>query len=120
MEVGQNRSFKHLCKAKNPPKIKIWLWLIWHNFIATKDNMLKRGWQGDPKCRFCEELETIHHLFFNFPAAVYMWSVISTSLGVNNMRLTSLNIFFGLQKILRAEPICMWWVWQLFVGLSGS
>jgi hypothetical protein len=72
-----NRSFKQLWKAKIPPKIKIWLWLIWHNFIATKNNMAKRGWTGDTKCRFCDQEEDIHHLFFLCPAAKYMWSVVS-------------------------------------------
>jgi hypothetical protein len=41
---GLDRSFKHLWKAKIPLKIKVWLWLIWHNAIASKDNMIKRGW----------------------------------------------------------------------------
>jgi hypothetical protein len=39
--VGVDRSFKQLWKAKIPLKIKIWLWLIWHNAIAAKDNMKK-------------------------------------------------------------------------------
>lgn len=45
-DVGPNRSFRHLWKAKLPLKIKIWLWLIWHNAIATKYNMVKRKWVG--------------------------------------------------------------------------
>jgi Zn finger protein HypA/HybF involved in hydrogenase expression len=57
-----------------PPKIKIWLWLIWHNSIATNDNMYKRGSRGDIKCSFCDEGENIHHLFFLCPAAKYMWT----------------------------------------------
>jgi hypothetical protein len=39
--VGVDRSFKQLWKAQIPLKIKIWLWLIWHNAIATKDIMKK-------------------------------------------------------------------------------
>lgn len=38
-----------------PLKIKFWLWLIWHNAIATTDNMIKRKWAGDPLCRFCRD-----------------------------------------------------------------
>jgi hypothetical protein len=41
--VGVDRSFKQLWKAKIPLKIKIWLWLIWHNAIATKDNIKKES-----------------------------------------------------------------------------
>jgi hypothetical protein len=61
---GIDRSFKHLWKANIPLKIKIWLWLIWHNAIATKDTMTERGWLGNPMCQFCNQNETIHHLFF--------------------------------------------------------
>jgi hypothetical protein len=49
--AGIDRSFKHLWKAKIPLKIKVWLWLIWHNAIGTKDVMLERGWVGSPKCQ---------------------------------------------------------------------
>jgi hypothetical protein len=44
--VGIDRSFKHLWKSRKPLKIKIWFWLIWHNAIATKDNMKRRKWVG--------------------------------------------------------------------------
>jgi hypothetical protein len=49
-------TYAHLCrnergahynliwKAKLPLKIKIWLWLIEHNAILTKDNLAKRNW----------------------------------------------------------------------------
>jgi hypothetical protein len=44
--VGVDRSFKQLWKARISLKIKIWLWIIWHNAIATKDNMKKgNGWE---------------------------------------------------------------------------
>jgi hypothetical protein len=76
-----NRSFKHLWKTKILPKIKICLWMIWHNAITTKNNMTKRDWIGDTKCRLCDEEEDIHHLFFLCPAAKYMWSVVSITLG---------------------------------------
>jgi hypothetical protein len=36
--------------------------------------MEKRGCQGDFKCRFCKEQETIHHLFFTCAVAKYMVS----------------------------------------------
>jgi hypothetical protein len=38
-ENWRNRNFKYLWKAKIPSKIKIWLWVIWNNAIAFKDNM---------------------------------------------------------------------------------
>jgi hypothetical protein len=35
-------------------------------------SMDKRGWQEDFGCRFYDELETIHHLFFTCLAEKYM------------------------------------------------
>jgi hypothetical protein len=49
--VGVDRSFKQLWKARITLKIKIWLWLIWHNAIATKDNMKKIKWVGSFICQ---------------------------------------------------------------------
>jgi hypothetical protein len=60
-----NINFKQLWKAKAPLKIKVWMWMISHNSIASKDNMQEKGWQGDFKCRFCDDLESIHNLFFS-------------------------------------------------------
>jgi hypothetical protein len=62
---GLDKSFKHLWKIKISLKIKVWLWLIWHNAIATKDNLLKRNWTGDPLSQFYSTHEIILHLFFS-------------------------------------------------------
>lgn len=69
---GLDGSFKQLWKAKISLKIKIWLWLIWHNAIATKDNLAKRNWPSNTLCQFCHEEETILHLFFEFSAAKFV------------------------------------------------
>lgn len=55
---------KMLWKAKIPLKIKIFLWLAAQDAILTKDNLVKRKWKGNKKCAFCEEEESITHIFF--------------------------------------------------------
>jgi hypothetical protein len=55
---------KRIWKAKIPLKIKIFLWLVEQNAIITKDNLIKRKWKGYRSCAFCNENETINHLFF--------------------------------------------------------
>jgi hypothetical protein len=77
---GIDRSFRHLWKSRIPLKIKIWLWLIWHNAIATKDNLIKRNWAGNLLCQFCTEHETISHLFFGCLAAKFVWSSAATAI----------------------------------------
>lgn len=58
-----NNSF--IWKAKVPLKIKIFMWLLENNNILTKDNLIRRNWKGDKFCAFCNEEETIDHLFSN-------------------------------------------------------
>jgi hypothetical protein len=58
--------YKNIWKEKIPPKIKIFLWLVANNTILTKDNMLKRKWQGDPLCYFCHLPKTVTYFFYIF------------------------------------------------------
>lgn len=83
-DVGPDRSFKHLWEATIPLKIKIGLWLIRHNAIATKDNMIRGNWVGDPLCRFCPGPENIQHMFFHCSTAKYVWSIICKCIGLRN------------------------------------
>jgi hypothetical protein len=53
--------------SKFPLKIKVFMWPLYKNAILTKDNMLKRNWQGDQHCKFCDKDENIIHLFFIVP-----------------------------------------------------
>jgi len=63
---------KKFWKAKIPLKIKTFMWLIKHNAILTKDNLIKRKWRGDPQYRFCSEPETVNHLFFECSMARFI------------------------------------------------
>ena len=42
-----------------PWRLSFWLWLIWHNSIATKHNMIEFNWPDNTKFQFCNEEETI-------------------------------------------------------------
>jgi hypothetical protein len=98
--VGVDRSFKQLWKSKIPLKIKIWLWLIRHNAIATKDNMKRSDWVGSFVCQFGPSDESINHLFFICPMATYMWSTISIVLGVYSRPSCFTQYFWWISKIL--------------------
>jgi len=81
-EVGAQ--YNLIWKAKLPLKIKIWLWLIEHNAILTKDNLAKKNWSGDIHCLFCNEVETIDHLFFVCVSSKYTWSLVASVLGASH------------------------------------
>jgi zinc-binding in reverse transcriptase len=65
-------------KSKIPLKIKIFMWLVRRKRILTKDQLLKRGWQGDLSCIFCGQLETIDHLLVNCSIARVIWEWIAS------------------------------------------
>jgi hypothetical protein len=58
---------KYIWKMKVPLKIKIFMWFFHRKVILTKDNLLKRNWNGNTSCCFCDKEETIQHLFFWVP-----------------------------------------------------
>ena len=56
--------FRQCGKLKPPPKIHFFLWLVSHNKLLTRDNLVKRQQVDDLTCVFCSEPETCSHLFF--------------------------------------------------------
>jgi hypothetical protein len=67
---------KYIWKIKVPLKIRIFMWFLHKGVILTKDSLLKRNWNGCSKCCFCDQNETIHHLFFSCPFAKILWRII--------------------------------------------
>jgi hypothetical protein len=35
-------------------KIKIFVWHLLNGVILTKDNLVRRNWQGNKRCVFCD------------------------------------------------------------------
>jgi zinc-binding in reverse transcriptase len=52
------------------------LWLALHNRILSRDNLLRRGWQGSASCVFCSHNESVDHLFFTCPLAHSIWQLL--------------------------------------------
>jgi hypothetical protein len=74
---GNFGPFRRICKARLPEKIKIFMWLLEKKAILTKDNMVKRKWQGVPDYYFCGAPEDCDHLMFLCPIARVVWGVIA-------------------------------------------
>jgi hypothetical protein len=68
-------------KLKVPPKLHIFLWLLANNKTITRDNLAKRRDVEDESCLFCEEKESIYHLFFDCCVARVMWKMCSEIAG---------------------------------------
>ena len=73
---------KLIWKVKAPLKIKNFLWYLRRGVILTKDNLVKRNWQGSKTYCFCHKEETIKHLFFDYRFACSIWSFIHVAIGL--------------------------------------
>jgi hypothetical protein len=66
-----------------PPRVHIFLWLLAHNKLMTRDNLEKRNLDKPEDCVFCCELESINHLFFYCIVARQIWPIISECFRIN-------------------------------------
>jgi hypothetical protein len=112
--------FQMIWKAKIPKKTKTFMWLVEQQAILTKDNMLRRKWQGDPLCYFCNAPETVDHLFFECPTAKVICGVIAICFHQNS-RPKAYDQFW--RWILSALPevkssICL--AYLLYAGQFGN
>jgi hypothetical protein len=70
-------------KLKCPQIFIFFFWLLFHNKLLTRDNLIKRQNVDDLTCVFCNELETCQHLFFDCVVASKIWRDIVVALGLN-------------------------------------
>jgi hypothetical protein len=66
-----------LWRAKLALKINIFIWLIFHNAILTRE-LKKENYQGDSTCQFCNE-ESVHYYFLwlcSCGVATHVWSLV--------------------------------------------
>jgi hypothetical protein len=113
-------SYKKIWKGRIPAKVKIFMWLLENKAILTKDNMIRRKWVGEPKCSFCDQNESIDHLFFECPVARAVWGIIALCFRANTIP-RSLDQFWVWIKshfphgekvfLLGGEAIC-WAIWK--------
>lgn len=64
-------------KVKVPLKIRAFNWLVSRDAVLTRDNLLKRKWQGPDECVFCSKhRKTFNHLFIHCSFAIQIWNAI--------------------------------------------
>ena len=71
-----------LWKLNVPPRVHVFLWLLSHNKIMTKDNLRKRQIFKPEECLFCSEKETVHHLMFDCVVSKIIWTFVSEHFAV--------------------------------------
>jgi hypothetical protein len=50
---------------KIPPRVQIFLWLLSHNKIMTRDNLRYRGIHKPLGCELCSDSESVKHLLLD-------------------------------------------------------
>jgi hypothetical protein len=106
-------------KLKLPLKIKVFLWYLKLGVILTKDNLVKRKWQGCTKCSFGCANESIEHLFLECHMARFIWNSAYITFGI--WPPTSVSNLFGSwlsnfslklrNQILIGAPALCWAIW---------
>jgi hypothetical protein len=76
------RVSQDIWQIKVPIKIKIFLWYLKKGVILTKDNLVRRHWNGNMKCCFCHCPEIIQHLFPDCLYAKFLWRAVHLLFGI--------------------------------------
>ncbi|KAK2413113.1 hypothetical protein QL285_035856 [Trifolium repens] len=107
------------------PRAIFILWMACHGRLATKDRLRKFGVNLDVKCCFCNQEETLNHLFFSCNVMRYVWQKVLQWLHVDHTPLewTDELIWLTRQskkkgwkaqllKVAAAETIYMLWKYR--------
>jgi hypothetical protein len=111
---------KAIWKLKIPLKIKIFLWLLNKRVILTKDNLARKNWKGSQRCCFCNNNETIQHLFFYCPHVRDIWRIVFYATDLSPPRSVShmlgrwlSNQYHNIKKmILVGVGALCWAIWR--------
>ena len=111
---------KYLWKLKVPLKIKIFMWFMYRKVLLTKDNLARRNWTGCTKCVFCQQEETVEHLFITCNFAKHIWRLVHFTFSIHPpTSITNLfgNWLFGIDSKTKANirigvRAFLWAIWN--------
>ncbi|KAI5003541.1 hypothetical protein ZWY2020_030701 [Hordeum vulgare] len=107
-----------LWKTLCPRNIHVFLWLCLYNKILTRDNVAKRKHLDDLTCLFCNEPESIQHIFFECINVDVIWTTIADFFHCS--RMLCFHDVASLWKLNKKEKLLnmtiaasLWSVWTL-------
>jgi len=77
----ENRRMKLLWESKLPLKIKVFMWLAFQDRLQSGVVLKKRNWQENDNCCMCKVPESLDHIFFHCPIALFVWTCAREALG---------------------------------------
>jgi hypothetical protein len=101
-----------------PSRVHIFLWLLSNNKTFTRDNLEKRKKLDDNRCLFCNEPESMSHLFFECCVARLVWSEIAENsgkgIGTDFESVARLWVADKKYKVLNVcSAVALWAIWKL-------
>ena len=100
-----------------PPRVHIFLWLLSNNKLMTHDNLEKRNIGKPLDCVFCNDLESIDHLFFKCIVASSIWKSVSAFFNrdIGSDYLSVARLWIANKKHAALNTICaavLWCIWK--------
>ncbi|CAL1400065.1 unnamed protein product [Linum trigynum] len=109
-----------LWEADIPPKLKVFVWQIFHRILPTTEGLIEKSVPVLPRCPVCwDASETMEHLFLECPAARALWDYSGLEhLGQGLPRHTFplfLKRLFALihqPPMIMAVVVMLWRIWK--------
>ena len=103
-----------------PIKVKAFLRFACRNAILTKDNLVRRRWQGPNSCVLCNgAIETVNHvLLLSFPLANLVLDHFLHLLAVSSRLVVMQDPFSGWPHLL--VPKRDLWIWVLVATVNAA
>jgi len=111
-------------KLAIPPKLKMFLWKMKHEAIPVNARLHARQIIPSAKCTFCDEDESIKHLFFHCPFAKEVWKDAPFASNLDTDQI--LNVQEGIQFAMQTKPLpptginsthlAAWIIWSIWLA----
>jgi len=107
-------------RCRIPLKIKFFLWMAFNDRIQAAVQLKKKKWSGQEECKLCGERETVDHILFLCPVALFMWTLIRETCGLTRAPTSCAELadILLLVRVLNFGPILFFFV-QVLCGRSG-
>jgi hypothetical protein len=102
-------------KLNIPPRVQVFLWLISHNKVLTRDNLAKQQHVQDATCLFCGENESVDHLCFSCDVVKIIWNGISSLIkfDIGTCYESVARLWISNEKNCVINSAVMWNIWKM-------
>jgi hypothetical protein len=109
-----------LWEIKLPLKIKVFLWMLWHDRVQIGEQLKRRKSEHSEFCKYCGCLETRDHLFFNcsITQMIWVWVRVSLRWSRRSISMTSFQDMLNAGEVESSKSVnfvlasVAWAVWK--------